>query len=49
MLLLAGWAALTPQPMAWLYVLVVAGFELWLARRIARAVMRLFAPRAAVT
>src|SRR5207249_2805704 len=34
-LILAGWAALTPQPMAWLYVLVVAAFELWLARRIA--------------
>jgi hypothetical protein len=34
-LLLAGWAALTPQPMAWLYVGVVGAFELWLARRIA--------------
>jgi hypothetical protein len=34
-LLLAGWAALSPQPMAWVYVAVVGGFELWLARRIA--------------
>jgi hypothetical protein len=34
-LLLAGWAALTPQPMAWVYVVGVGGFELWLARRIA--------------
>jgi hypothetical protein len=34
-LLLAGWAALTPQPMAWVYVAGVGGFELWLARRIA--------------
>jgi hypothetical protein len=34
-LLLAGWAALTPQPMAWVYVAVVGGLELWLARRIA--------------
>jgi hypothetical protein len=34
-LLLAGWAALTPQPMAWVYVAMVGGFELWLARRIA--------------
>jgi TRAP-type C4-dicarboxylate transport system permease small subunit len=34
-LLLAGWAALTPQPMAWVYLAVVGGFELWLARRIA--------------
>ncbi|HEY3076894.1 MAG TPA: hypothetical protein VGJ74_17120 [Burkholderiales bacterium] len=34
-LILAGWAALTPQPMAWIYILVVAAFELWLARRIA--------------
>ena len=33
--LLAGWAALTPQPMAWVYVAVLGGFELWLARRIA--------------
>ena len=34
-LILAGWAALTPQPMAWVYVAGVGGFELWLARRIA--------------
>jgi len=34
-LILAGWAALTPHPMAWAYVLVVAAFELWLARRMA--------------
>jgi len=34
-LLLAGWAALTPQPIAWVYVAVLGGFELWLARRIA--------------
>src|SRR4051812_15391734 len=30
----AGWAALNPQPMAWLYVVLVAGFEMWLVRRI---------------
>jgi len=34
-LLLAGWAALTPQPMAWVYVAGVALFEFWLLRRIA--------------
>ena len=33
-LLLAGWAALSPQPMAWVFIGVVLGFELWLARRI---------------
>ena len=33
MLLLAGWAALDPQPMAWVYVAAVAVFELWLLRR----------------
>ena len=32
--MLAGWAALTPQPMAWLYVAAVALFELWLWLRI---------------
>lgn len=37
MLLLAGFAALTPQPMAWIYVAAVAVFETWLARRIALA------------
>jgi hypothetical protein len=36
-LLLAGWAALNPQPMAWVYIGVVLGFELWLARRIQEA------------
>ena len=35
MLILAGWAALTPQPMSWFYIGVVGAFELWLARRIA--------------
>jgi hypothetical protein len=34
-LLFAGWAALSPQPMAWVYIAVVALFELWLARRVA--------------
>jgi len=34
-LILAGWAALTPQPMSWFYIGVVGAFELWLARRIA--------------
>ena len=33
-LILAGWAALSPQPLAWVYIAVVAGFEFWLARRI---------------
>jgi hypothetical protein len=32
-LLFAGWAALSPEPMAWIYIAVVAVFELWLARR----------------
>jgi hypothetical protein len=36
-LLLAGWAALNPQPMAWVFIGVVLAFELWLARRIADA------------
>jgi hypothetical protein len=36
-LLLAGWAALTPWPVAWLYVAAVLSFEVWLARRIAAA------------
>src|SRR5919205_3845554 len=30
----AGWAALNPQPMAWLYVVLVALFEMWLVRRV---------------
>lgn len=34
-LLLAGWAALTPRPMAWMYIGAVALFEFWLLRRIA--------------
>lgn len=32
-LLLAGWAALAPQPMAWIYVAAVAVFEFWLLQR----------------
>jgi hypothetical protein len=32
-LLLAGWAALNPEPMSWAYLAAVAVFELWLARR----------------
>ena len=32
-LLLAGWAALNPAPMAWVYIAVVIAFEVWLARR----------------
>ena len=31
----AGWAALNPQPMAWVYIVLVAIFEVWLARRVA--------------
>jgi hypothetical protein len=34
-LMLAGWAMLTPLPMAWLYVGAVIAFEMWLARRLA--------------
>jgi hypothetical protein len=34
-LVFAGWAALNPRPMAWIYIGLVAAFELWLARRIA--------------
>jgi hypothetical protein len=33
-LMLAGWAALNPQPMAWVYIGTLLAFELWLARRI---------------
>jgi hypothetical protein len=29
-LILAGWAALTPRPMSWLFIAAVAAFELWL-------------------
>src|SRR5205814_1764255 len=32
-LMLAGWAALTPQPMSWLFIGAVAAFELWLFGR----------------
>ncbi|HZD19751.1 MAG TPA: hypothetical protein VE325_03690 [Burkholderiales bacterium] len=35
-LLFAGWAALSPEPMAWIYIGVVATIELWLARRVKR-------------
>ena len=34
MLLFAGWAALSPEPMSWIYIGIVAAFELWLARRV---------------
>lgn len=30
MLILAGWAALNPQPMSWVFVAAVALFEIWL-------------------
>ena len=33
MLLLAGWAALEPRPMSWVFMAAVAAFELWLAQR----------------
>jgi hypothetical protein len=33
MLILAGWAALEPRPMSWVYMAAVAAFELWLAQR----------------
>ena len=36
-LLLAGFAALSPQPMAWVYIGVALAFELWLARRVSEA------------
>ena len=35
-LLFAGWAALSPEPMAWIYIGMVALFELWLLRRVTR-------------
>src|SRR3989454_138056 len=34
MLILAGWAALNPEPMSWLFIAVVAVFEIWLSRRV---------------
>lgn len=39
MLLLAGWAALNPDPMSWVFIAAVAAFELWLIARL-RAVER---------
>ncbi|HEY9530167.1 MAG TPA: hypothetical protein VIQ55_02170, partial [Burkholderiales bacterium] len=33
MLILAGWAALEPRPVSWVYMAAVAAFELWLAQR----------------
>jgi hypothetical protein len=33
MLMLAGWAALDPEPMSWLFLAAVAAFEVWLLRR----------------
>lgn len=36
-LMLAGFAALNPQPMAWVFIGSVMAFELWLARRISQA------------
>lgn len=37
MLVLAGWAALSPAAMSWVYIGALIGFELWLARRVAAA------------
>ena len=39
MLILAGWAALTPEPMSWVFIGAVALFELWLVGQM-RAVAR---------
>lgn len=36
MLVLAGWAALTPQPMSWVFIGAVAVFEVWLLARMRR-------------
>jgi hypothetical protein len=33
MLILAGWAALTPQPMSWVYIAAFVAFEAWLFAR----------------
>jgi hypothetical protein len=33
MLIIAGWAALQPRPMSWVFIAAVAAFELWLAQR----------------
>jgi hypothetical protein len=46
-LLLAGWAALTPLPMAWIYVGTILVFEVWLARRMAGVSREPVATRAA--
>ncbi len=35
MLVLAGWAALDPGTMAWVYIGALTAFELWLTRRMA--------------
>ena len=43
MLLLAGWAALNPNPMSWVFIAAVAIFELWLIARL-RAVQRVPVP-----
>ena len=32
-LVLAGWAAIEPRPMSWVFIAAVAAFELWLAQR----------------
>ncbi len=37
MLVLAGWAALSPAAMSWVYIGALIAFELWLARRVAAA------------
>ena len=36
-LVLAGWAALNPAPMAWLYLVAVLAFEVWLISRMRSA------------
>jgi hypothetical protein len=33
MLLLAGWAALEPRPMSWVFIAAAGAFELWLLER----------------
>ena len=43
-LLFAGWAALSPEPMAWIYIGMVALFELWLLRRVTRVGAAVVAP-----
>lgn len=37
MLILAGWAALNPDPMGWVYIAAVAAFEVWLYFRMRAA------------